>query len=177
MTLPTNKAPNPGTPNISTQMKLTKSPAAKAEFLIRRPVAAVFNAFVDPAITTQFWFNKSSGRLEAGKTVHWQWDICPEPTEVRVKALEENKRILIEWGSGGNFTIAEWLFTSRPDDTTWVSVTNSGFSGDGDEIVNQALDSMGGFTLVLAAVKVLLEHNINLNIVADRFPDAANASA
>jgi hypothetical protein len=94
-----------------------------------------------------------------------------------VKALEENKRILIEWGSGGNFTIAEWLFTSRSDDTTWVSVTNSGFSGDGDEIVNQALDSMGGFTLVLAAAKVLLEHNVNLNIVADRFPDAANASA
>jgi uncharacterized protein YndB with AHSA1/START domain len=153
-------------------MNLNHAPTAKAEFLIRRPVATVFNAFVDPAITTQFWFNKSSGRLENGRTVQWHWNICPEPTEVRVKALEENKRILIEWGNGDNFTTVEWLFMPRPDDTTWVSVTNSGFRGDGDEIVNQALDSMGGFTLVLAAAKVLLEHNINLNIVADRFPDA-----
>ena len=35
---------------------------AKAEMLIRKPVAEVFEAFVDPAITTQFWFTKSSGR-------------------------------------------------------------------------------------------------------------------
>lgn len=153
-------------------MNLTHAPAAKAEFLIRSPVAAVFNAFIDPAVTTKFWFNKSSGRLENGKTVQWQWDICPEPTEIRVKALEDNKRILIEWGSPEDFTTVEWLFTSRPDDTTWVSITNSGFRGDSDAVVNQALDAMGGFTLVLAALKVLLEHNINLNIVADRFPDA-----
>jgi hypothetical protein len=47
----------------------------------------------------------------------------------------------------------------------------SGFSGDGDELVKQALDSTGGFTLVLAGAKALLEHNINLNLIADRFPD------
>ncbi len=153
-------------------MNLNHTPSAKAEFLIRAPIAIVFNAFVDPDVTTKFWFNKSSGRLESGKTVQWHWDICPEPTEVRVKALEENKRILIEWGGAEGFTTVEWLFTSRPDDTTWVSITNSGFHGDGDTVVNQALDATGGFTLVLAALKVLLEHNLNLNIVADRFPDA-----
>jgi len=32
--------------------------------LIRRPVAEVFEAFIDPDITTQFWFTRSSGRLE-----------------------------------------------------------------------------------------------------------------
>ena len=45
------------------------------------------------------------------------------------------------------------------------------FSENGDEVVKQALDSTGGFTLVLAGAKAFLEHNINLNLIADRFPD------
>jgi hypothetical protein len=31
--------------------------------LIRRPVEEVFNAFVDPTVTTRFWFSRSSGQL------------------------------------------------------------------------------------------------------------------
>ena len=38
------------------------SPIAKAEMLIRRPVTDVFEAFVNPAITSQFGFSKGSGR-------------------------------------------------------------------------------------------------------------------
>jgi hypothetical protein len=71
----------------------------------------------------------------------------------------------------------EWLFTPRADNTTFVSVTNSGFSGDGDEIVKQALDSTEGFTLVLSGLKAFLEHNVILNLVPDRFPDALKKSA
>lgn len=88
-----------------------------------------------------------------------------------MKVIEENKRILIEWGADGAATSVEWVFTSLSDNTTFVSITNSGFSGDGDEVVKQALDSTGGFALVLAGAKAFLEHNINLNLIADRFPD------
>jgi uncharacterized protein (DUF2249 family) len=31
---------------------------------------------------------------------------------------------------------------------------------------------MGGFTMVLAGLKALLEHGIELNLVADHFPNA-----
>jgi len=31
---------------------------------------------------------------------------------------------------------------------------------------------MGGFTLVLAGLKALLEHDVELNLVADHYPDA-----
>ena len=44
-------------------LQLTQAPIAKAE-IIRKPVAKVFEAFVDPEITRRFWF---SGRLETGK--------------------------------------------------------------------------------------------------------------
>jgi hypothetical protein len=48
-------------------MSLDHPPFGKAEMLIRKPAAEVFEAFVNPAITSRFWFTKSSGRLEPGK--------------------------------------------------------------------------------------------------------------
>ncbi len=51
-----------------------------------------------------------------------------------------------------------------------VNITNSGFDGDGDRVVAQALDSTGGFTIVLDGAKAWLEHNINLNLIEDKFP-------
>ena len=56
----------------------------------------------------------------------------------------------------------------RSADRTHVLITHKGFTGDGNEIVDAALDSAGGFALVLAAAKAYLEHNIDLNIVADK---------
>ncbi|MBI3320548.1 MAG: SRPBCC family protein [Candidatus Omnitrophica bacterium] len=152
-------------------MELTHAPIARAEMLIRQPVSEVFEAFIDPAITSKFWFTKGSGRLEPGKQIKWQWEMYDFSVQVHVKAIEPNKRILIEWSVYGAPTTVEWTFTPRPDNTTFVSITNSGFSGSGDEIVKQASDSTGGFALVLSGLKALLEHNVMLHLVADRFPD------
>ena len=78
-------------------MRIEHPPSAKAEMLIRRPVAEVFEAFVNPAVTTKFWFTKSSGRLEAGKQIRWAWETYNASAQVSVKAVEQNRRILIEW--------------------------------------------------------------------------------
>lgn len=153
-------------------MRIQHVPVAKAEMLIRKPIAEVFEAFVDPVITSKFWFTKGSGRLEIGKQIRWDWEMYDFSVQVSVKAIEKNKRILIEWSAHDTPTTVEWLFTPRADNTTFVSVTNTGFSGDGDEIVKQAMDSTEGFTLVLSGLKAFLEHNIILNLVSDRFPDA-----
>jgi uncharacterized protein YndB with AHSA1/START domain len=152
-------------------MKFNRPPIAKAKMLIRKPVAEVFEAFVNPAITSKVWFTKGSGRLEEGKEVRWDWEMFGFSIQVKVKAVEMNARILIEWPGDGAPTTVEWVFTSRPDGTTFVSVTNTGFSGDEDKIMQQAIDSTEGFALVLAGLKALLEHNVILNLVADRFPD------
>lgn len=151
-------------------MTLQNSPIVKAQMLIRSPVEAVFEAFIDPAITTKFWFTKSSGKLESGKVIQWDWEMYGASAQVNVKAIEKNKRILIEWDDPP--CLVEWLFTQRPDNTTLVSISNWGFSGTDDDVVAQAIDSMGGFTIVLAGLKALLEHNIILNLVSDHYPDA-----
>jgi uncharacterized protein YndB with AHSA1/START domain len=142
----------------------------KAELLIRKPVAEVFEAFVDPSVTTQFWFTKSSGRLEAGKRVRWDWEMYNVGADVNVKVIEPNKRIVIEWMGNGGQNPVEWNFTPQQNDTTFVRVIESGFSGTDDEIVAQALNSTGGFTMVLAGAKAWLEHHIHLNLVLDGKP-------
>jgi uncharacterized protein YndB with AHSA1/START domain len=143
---------------------------AKAEMLIRKPVAEVFEAFVNPAITSKFWFTKGSGRLETGKRIQWDWEMYNFSLQVNVKAIEPNKKILIEWLTDNIPTTVEWIFTPLGDGATFVSITNFGFKGDDNIVVQQALDSTEGFTLVLSGLKALLEHNIKLNLVADRFP-------
>lgn len=150
-------------------MTLENAPVVKTQMLIRSPVDKVFEAFVDPAITTKFWFTRSSGRLVPGHQVEWQWEMFGVSALIEVKAVEPNKRILIEWDDPP--CPVEWLFTPREDDTTLVKISNWRFSGSDGEAVARAIDSMGGFTMVLASLKALLEHGIVLNLVADHFPD------
>jgi len=137
---------------------------AKAQMVIRKPVAEVFEAFVEPAITTKFWFTKSTGKLVPGERVRWTWEMYDAHAEVLVKEIERNERILVEWDGYGTTPI-EWTFTALTDDTTFVEVTNSGIG-----TVQNALDSTGGFNLLLAGAKIYLEHGIEPRFVADHMP-------
>ena len=151
-------------------LQLTQIPVATTAMLIRRPVSEVFEAFIDPAITSKFWFTKGSGRLAAGETVHWEWEMYNVSVPVDVKEIEPNRRILVEWPGVSVPATIEWQFEPQGDDATFVAVTNAGFTGSGDEVVNQAIDSMGGFTFMLSGLKAWMEHGIELNLVRDRYP-------
>jgi uncharacterized protein YndB with AHSA1/START domain len=155
--------------------QLKHIPVSKTGMLIRKPAADVFEAFVNPEITTQFWFTHSSGRLEAGKQVQWDWEMYDISIPVTAQAIEPNARIVIGWPGYSGPTSVEWTFAAQPDGTTFVSITESGFTGDGDELVRQVAASTQGFTLVLAGLKALLEHNVRLNLVADRYPKGIEA--
>ena len=149
-----------------------KPPVATAQMLVRRPAAEVFEAFVDPAITSRFWFSRGSGRLEPGARVRWDWEMYGVSTDVEVKEIEPDRRILIEWDGPDHPTTVEWTFEPRGDGATFVTVHNAGFHGDADAMVAAALDSTGGFSFLLAGLKAFLEHGIELNLVADHAPDA-----
>lgn len=148
---------------------LNQLPAVKAEMLIRKPSEVVFDSFIYPEITNKFWFTKGSDILEEGKRIRWDWKMYGVWDEILVKRIEKNKNIIVESSDG---TTIEWIFTSRGKDETLVTIINSGFKGSGDEVVNQAIDSMGGYTMVLCGLKAFLEHNILLNLIGDKAPDA-----
>jgi uncharacterized protein YndB with AHSA1/START domain len=151
-------------------LKLTRPPLAKTGMLIRRPPAEVFEAFVDPQITSNFWFTNGSGRLDSGAEVVWKWEMYDAQTRVLPKVVDSPTRLVIEWDGYSGRTSVEWKFAAHPGGSTFVSVAESGWTGSGDELAEFALSSSQGFTWTLAGLKAWLEHGVRLNLVADRFP-------
>jgi uncharacterized protein YndB with AHSA1/START domain len=147
-------------------------PVVKLQMLFRVPVEQAFEAFVDPEMTTRFWFTHSSGPLEVGREVVWEWRMYGVSTRVYVLELVKNRRIVMDWGDEGKRSTVEWNFQSRPDGFTSVEISNFGFIGTADEVVREAIDSSSGFSLVLANAKSLLEYGIDLNLIRDRSADA-----
>lgn len=50
-------------------------PMVETQMLVRKPAQQVFQAFIDSVVTINFWFTKSSGQLDTGKVIIWEWVI------------------------------------------------------------------------------------------------------
>ena len=144
----------------------------ETQMMIRKPAATVFQAFIDPSITKHFWFTKSSGKLETGKTVTWEWEMYNVSTEVFVKAIVENEKITIKWGAPA--TTVEFNFIVLGVEKTYVVIKNYGFDPSGGKLIDAIKDNTGGFTTVLDGMKAYLEHNIELKLIEDKFPKEAS---
>jgi uncharacterized protein YndB with AHSA1/START domain len=103
-----------------------------------------------------------------GKTVIWEWEMYGVSTKVLVKEIIPNKKISTEWGEPA--TTVDYEFTALSDDTTYVVIKNFGFNLTGDDLIQAIKDNTGGFTTVLDNMKAYLEHNIKLNLIADKYP-------
>jgi uncharacterized protein YndB with AHSA1/START domain len=141
---------------------------SEAQMLIRKPADAVFNAMIDPQITTRFWFTKSSGKLEAGKTVKWQWEMYGASADVHVLEIVPNEKIAFEWGAANRKVV--FTFKTLSDNATYVTARETGYTETGDELLAVIRDSTGGFTTVLDGMKAFLEHGFDLNLIGDKFP-------
>lgn len=143
---------------------------SEAQMRIRKPVSEVFQAFIDPALTKHFWFTNGSDKLEVGKPVTWTWEMYNFSTKVIATEILTDKKISFDWFTTDPPTTVDIAFRSLSDGTTFVSIKHNGFNTTGDELIETIKDSTGGFTIVLAGLKAFLEHNINLNLIADKFP-------
>lgn len=145
-----------------------KSPIVECQMMIRKPIAEVFNAFIDPNITTKFWFTKSSGKLEKGKTLKWEWEMYNVSIEIDVTEIIDNEIISIKWDNPK--TNVDFEFSELSENQTYVVIKNYGFSQIGDDLIEAINNNTGGFTTVLDGAKAYLEHEIELNLIGDKFP-------
>lgn len=141
--------------------------------LIRASAAEVFRVIVDPELTTRIWFTESTGPLEPGAAVRWTWGMYGGAwAGVTVREFVQDERLVMEWGGEGEEpTTVAWTLIPR-EEGTFLRVRETGYAGSSDDVAARMLDSSGGFTLVLAAIKALLEHDVALRVVHDRHPDA-----
>ena len=136
--------------------------------MIRKPISEVFQAFVDPALTTKFWFTKSSGILEKDKSITWEWEMYGVSVKIKVVELIQNKKISIEWDDPA--TTVGFEFSELSKDSTYVVIKNYGFQQTGNDLIEAIKNNTGGFTTVLDGLKAYLEFGIELNLVRDKFP-------
>lgn len=134
-------------------------PNAKAEMLVRCPVAEVFDAFVRPETITRFWLESTSGPLCAGASVEWHFMVPGAVETVTVTAFDVPRHIAFDWSDGIKVDLQ---FTPLGETASQVAVVATGL---GDEAV---VDATEGFSIVLCDLKILLESGRSGNLVRDK---------
>jgi uncharacterized protein YndB with AHSA1/START domain len=147
------------------------APAAKAAMLIRKPVHEVFEAMVNPEITSKFWYSKGKGRLDKDEKVVWMWEFYGVSAEVSVEQVEPERSVTFSWGEEDSPTNVHITFEPRGDNATFISVEETGFREDMPDLIEKIVGQTDGWALVMAAMKAYLEQGINIKVVEDRHPD------
>ncbi len=148
-----------------------KSAAVETQMAIRKSAEEVFNAFIDPEITKNFWFTKSTGKLELHKEITWTWEMYQVSAIAKATEITPYENIKFDWIGNGETTQVQITFKTIAPQSTYVSITHKGFIQSGEELMKTLKDSTGGFTMVLAGLKAYLEHGIKLNLIGDKFPE------
>ena len=143
---------------------------------IAKPVDQVFEAVADPKqLSRYFTTGGAQGRLETGATVTWDFHDYPGAFPVEVIEVVPNEKIVLEWGAN---EAASGEIGARHAETDYRTTVTMSFkpTGDGRTLVEVAEEgwrenqgalqaSYGncqGWTGMLLALKVWLEHGFNL---------------
>ena len=134
---------------------------------IDRPVHEVFEAVADPGQLSQYFTtNGAKGRLETGATVLWDFADFPGAFPVHVVDVEPDRRIVLRWeaaddGGATYETTVTIEFEEIDDGRTLVTIAEEGWR-DTDAGRQASYGNCEGWTGMLCAMKVWLEHRINL---------------
>lgn len=136
---------------------------------ISKPVHEVFEAIADPArLSAYFTTGGAVGRLEAGKTVQWDFADFPGAFPVDVIEVERDERIVLRWGEDKPAddvpeyrTEVVFEFKSLEDGRTLVTVTESGW-GDTPGGRKASYGNCMGWSQMLCALKCWVERGFNL---------------
>lgn len=135
---------------------------------IARPIVEVYEAVADPAqLSHYFTTGGARGRLEPGAAVTWDFDDFPGRFPVEVVAAEPPHSIVIRWGGDAvaaddGKTTTTFEFEEVDDGArTLVTITESSWQATPDG-AHAAFGNCEGWTGMLAALKVWLEHGVNL---------------
>ncbi|GAA1937960.1 SRPBCC family protein [Microbacterium aoyamense] len=135
---------------------------------IAKPIAEVYEAVADPAqLSRYFTTGGARGRLEPGADVTWDFQDFPGAFPVDVIEADPPNRIVIRWdgeatAAGDGKTTTTFAFESIDDGArTLVTITESSWQAT-EAGAKMAFGNCEGWTGMLSALKVWVEHGINL---------------
>jgi len=133
---------------------------------VARPVAEVYEAVADPEqLSHYFTTGGARGRLEKGADVTWDFADFPGRFPVTVVESDPPRRLVIRWEARDAIeTETTTTFEFEPVDDgarTLVTITESAWQASPDG-AKSAFGNCEGWTGMLAALKMWVEHGINL---------------
>ena len=136
---------------------------------VSRPVHEFFVAVADPdKLSGYFTTGGAKGRLEAGKTVEWDFHDFPGAFAVEVVEVVPDERIVLRWdadeGEGPAGYKTEVTMTFTPLDggaRTKVEIAEQGWR-ESQAGLDASYGNCMGWAQMLAALKVWVEWGINL---------------
>lgn len=139
---------------------------------ISRPVHEVFEAVANPASLSQYFTTGGAkGRLETGAVVTWDFHDFPGAFPVDVIEVEQDKKIVLRWAASENVvdpaadrphqTTVTMTFEPLEDERTLVQISEYGWRTS-EEALAASYDNCEGWTGMLCAMKMWIEHGINL---------------
>lgn len=133
---------------------------------VSRPASEVYEAVADPAQLSQYFTTGAArGRLETGATVHWDFHDFPGEFPVTVVEADPPRRIVIRWDGHESIdpqTTTTFEFEPIDDGArTLVTITESSWRAT-PAGAKSAFGNCEGWTGMLMAMRVWLEHGINL---------------
>ena len=148
-------------------MKLT----AKASLQIQKPVEEVFEAVVDPQKITGYFITESSGRMEAGKELQWEFGDFPGKFPVKVLEVKIDRLVSFVWDED---TVVNISFEGQRDGTTVVHITE-GEKELSEGNLSWLIGNTFGWGNFLDCLKAYLEYGINLRRGAFDYMKQANS--
>ncbi len=135
---------------------------------VGRPVAEVFEAVADPKqLSSYFTTGGASARLEPGTTVTWDFHDFPGAFPVEVDEVVPNERIVLRWDAAENGrpagykTTVTMSFRPTDDGRTLVEIEEKGWR-EAEAGLQASYGNCMGWAQMLAALKMWVEHGINL---------------
>ncbi len=133
----------------------------KTALQISKPLNEVFEAIVDPVKMSNYFISTSSGRMEEGKQLTWQFPEFEMNFPVRIGKIERNKYISFYWDIDGIELLTEMTLTPKTNDSTLVTITEKSRKND-EAGIKWLKGNTEGWANFLACLKAWLEYGINL---------------
>ena len=131
---------------------------------IRKPVAEVFDAVVDPAkLSRYFTTGGASAPLVEGTTVTWDFADFPGAFPVHVRQVVPNRSLVLEWqaADGKYDTRVEMSFEALDSESSKIQIAESGWK-ETQAGLEASYGNCYGWMHFLCYLKVWLEEGLNL---------------
>jgi uncharacterized protein YndB with AHSA1/START domain len=128
---------------------------------IQKPVNEVFEAIINPEKMSHYFISKSSGKMEEGKSLLWNFPEFDFDCPIRVGKIEKDNYISYYWKMDEIELLVEMTLTSREDNSTLVSITEKSRVND-EQGLKWLSGNSFGWSNFLACLKAYLEYGINL---------------